>query len=55
MKKWKYFSLEDKKEEAIGVVQAEDVYGATKLAASKKQLYIYTFLEIYGVKPLNNE
>ena len=55
MKKWKYYSLKDKKQEAIGVVKANDILQANEMAAAKKQLELHTFLRIYGVKPLNNE
>jgi hypothetical protein len=55
MKKWKYYSLKDKNEEAIGVVKANDILKANKMAAFKKQLAVSTFLQLYGVKELKNE
>ena len=55
MKKWKYYSLKDKNEEAIGVVKAKDILKANQMAAFKKQLAVSTFLQLYGVKELKNE
>ena len=55
MKKWKYYSLMDLKEEAIGVVKAKDILKANEIAAFKKQLPVSVFLKLYGVKELKNE
>ena len=54
MKKFKYYSLKDKNEEAVGVVEARDILKANKKAAFKKQLELSTFLKLYGVKELKN-
>ncbi len=52
MKKYKYFFKEDKKEEAIGYVKANDLEEAIILASKNKKLNIEGFVKIFLVKEI---
>tara|TARA_R110000796_G_C14510692_1_gene429851 strand:+ start:1164 stop:1328 length:165 start_codon:yes stop_codon:yes gene_type:complete len=53
MKQYKYFFISDSSREQIGLVEANSRYEAMKKAASKKQLTLNHFLEIFSVEHLN--
>lgn len=50
MKKYKYYSLADENEEAIGVIEAKTIDEAIILASDKKKLVLSEFLKIFRVK-----
>ena len=52
MKKYKYFYRNDLKEEALGVLYAEDINEAYFIASRIKNLEIKQFREIFRVKLL---
>tara|TARA_Y100000389_G_scaffold182043_1_gene198284 strand:- start:593 stop:754 length:162 start_codon:yes stop_codon:yes gene_type:complete len=50
MNNYKYFFKSDSKKEAIGKVNSEGLYEATKKAASKKKLSLVHFMELFNVE-----
>tara|TARA_R100000908_G_C3750596_1_gene145216 strand:+ start:2033 stop:2206 length:174 start_codon:yes stop_codon:yes gene_type:complete len=52
MKKYKYFHILDQEEEAIGIVKAKNEKQAYVKASKKKQLPIADFINIFGVKEI---
>jgi len=52
MKKYKYFYLNDKKEEVCGTLYAENINDAFLIASRMKQLEVEKFREIFNVKLL---
>lgn len=53
MRKYKFFHLEDSKEETIGTAMSDNVENATKIFSKRKKLDLEEFLKIFGVKKIN--
>jgi len=54
MNTYKYFFISDTEKEAIGKIKAEGLYEAIKKAASKKNLSLNHFMELFNVEKLND-
>tara|TARA_Y100000592_G_C5251271_1_gene212941 strand:- start:74 stop:232 length:159 start_codon:yes stop_codon:yes gene_type:complete len=52
MNQYKYFFRCDSSKEAIGKIKADGLYEATKKAASKKNLSLSHFMELFNVELL---
>jgi len=48
--KYKYFSKKDSEKEPIGIVDADDLTGAQKLAAAIKRMTILKFNKLFSVE-----
>lgn len=52
MKKWKYYGLNDSKQEALGILYAESIEEAYDIASRMKQLPLPEFKKLFGVERL---
>ncbi len=52
MKKYKYFNINDPKEEACGTLYAENINEAFTIACRMKELTLDSFSKIFDVKSL---
>jgi len=52
METYKYFFKSDSSKEAIGKLKAPGLYEATKKAASKKNLSLNHFMELFNVEKI---
>lgn len=50
--KFKYFTLNDNKKEAVGVINASTLEKAYKIASGVKKLSLKSFKKLFGVEKL---